>query len=177
MRPLLYTGIFGIAALSCTGVVEAPDEGSGHSTGVAVCSRNAFWKDADKGSELMRPGGKCNECHNADKTMKAPNYSIAGTVYPTSHEPDDCNGVNGSPDVKDIQIVITDGQGRTLPAIPVNSAGNFYQALPVIPPFKVKVVSKDKENKMVASPPHGDCNKCHTQMGAEGAPGRIVVPQ
>jgi hypothetical protein len=164
--------------MGCTGIVEAPDEGEGTSTGVAICSSNVYWKDLDKGSELMRPGGKCNNCH--DKTPTAPNFTVAGTVYPTSHEPDECNGVGstmldgGKPEVA---IVITDREGRTLPPIPVNSVGNFKYEVEVLKPFNVKVVrANGKENKMMMQAPHGDCNLCHTQTGAEGAPGRVVAP-
>jgi hypothetical protein len=161
---------------ACTGLVEAPDEGAGASTSVAVCSSNVYWKDLDKGSELMRPGGKCNNCH--DKDTRSPNYAVAGTVYPTLHEPDECNGVGGAMSeagVAEVAVVITDSSGRQLPPIAVNKVGNFY-LVDVLKPFNVKVVSKGKENKMVMQAPHGDCNACHTQTGAEGAPGRIMVP-
>jgi hypothetical protein len=177
MRSILYTGGLLMAMTACTGIVEAPDEGAGSSTGVAVCSSNVYWKDLDKGSELMHPGGKCNNCHNKNPT--SPNFTVAGTVYPTSHEPDECNGVGsvmmdgGMPEVA---IVITDRTGRTLPPLAVNVVGNFTHQVEVLMPFNVKVVSHGKENKMVMQAPHGDCNSCHTQSGAEGAPGRITAP-
>ena len=178
MRPILYTGTLLIAMAACTGIVEAPDEGSG-STTAAQCTSATYWKDKDMGSEFMHPGGKCNECHN--KNMNAPNFTIAGTVYQTAHEPDECNGVNGSilleGGMNEVTVVITDGSGRSLPPLPVNSVGNFRHEVNVIPPFKVKVVKGGKENKMTASPPHGDCNLCHTQQGASLAPGRITIPQ
>jgi hypothetical protein len=181
MRPILYTVALLIAVGGCTGIVEAPDEGSGSSV-VAVCSSNAYWKDMDKGSELMHPGGKCKNCH--DKNPTSPDYKVAGTVYATSHEPDECNGVVGvvmDGGMLETAIVITDRTGRTLPGIAVNSVGNF-KLEEVLMPFNVKVVSKGKENKMVMQAPHGDCNACHTQagttteMGGPSAPGRIVVP-
>jgi len=179
-RPILYAGTLLIALGACTGIVEAPDEGSGATT-AAQCSSQTFWKDKDTGSEFMHPGGKCNECHDKNTNLNAPNLFIAGTVYQTFHEPDECNGVNGGTLVEagidDVTVVITDGSGRTLPAIPVNRVGNFQRVDQVIPPFKVKVVRGGKENRMTMSPPHGDCNACHTQMGANSAPGRIVVPQ
>jgi hypothetical protein len=58
IRPLLVTGTFFIAVAACSGVVEAPDEGAGDSTGVAICSSNVFWKDKELGSEAMSPGGR-----------------------------------------------------------------------------------------------------------------------
>ena len=178
MRPILYTGALLMMMTACTGIVEAPDEGAGSSTGVAVCSSNVYWKDMDKGSELMHPGGKCNNCHN--KNPKSPNFIIAGTVYPTSHEPDECNGVSGGVvmdgGMAEIAVVITDRTGRRLPEIPVNRVGNFTFPTEILMPFYVKVVSHGRENKMTMQAPHGDCNSCHTQTGAEGAPGRITAP-
>jgi hypothetical protein len=168
---------------SCTGIVEAPDEGSG-ATSVAVCSSNVYWKDKDEGSEFMHPGGKCNTCHNTNP--KSPNFVVAGTVYPTLHEPDECNGVVGGVvmdgGLPEIAVVITDRTGRTLPGIPVNKVGNFTFQSEILMPFNVKVVSKGKENKMVMQAPHGDCNACHTQSGdntqpgAQKAPGRVIAP-
>ena len=178
MRPILYTGTLFIALAACTGVVEAPDEGSDDST-VAVCSSAVYWKETDKASEAMNPGEKCTVCH--EKNVKAPLLPVNGTVYPTLHEPDNCNGVASTVDDKgmvDVQVIITDRTQRTLPAIPVNSVGNFIRTGdPILAPFWVKVVSKGKENKMVMQAPHGDCNVCHTQMGDQGAPGRVHVPQ
>jgi hypothetical protein len=179
IRPILYTGVLLMMGAACTGIVAAPDEGAGSSTGVAVCSSNVYWKELDKGSDLMHPGGKCNDCHNKDPMKKAPNYTVAGTVFPTPHEPDDCNGVVGRENdagLPEIAIVITDHSGRQMEPIRVNSVGNFQSAGQVIMPFNVKVVVNGKENKMVMQAPHGDCNACHTQTGAEGAPGRIFTP-
>jgi hypothetical protein len=178
MRRVLYTATLSMVGVAgCSGIVETPDEGPG-STGVAICSSNTFWKEGDKGSPFMRPGGKCNGCHDADVTKKAPDYAIAGTVYPTAHEPDDCNSIIGVGDtgISDVAIVIIDSTGRALPDIPVNSAGNFFHAVPVPAPYKVRVRSKGKESRMEMSPPTGDCNSCHTQQGANNAPGRIVIP-
>ena len=174
LSPILCTGTLFMIVAACSGVVDAPDESNG-TTDVALCTSQVYWKEGDKATEAMNPGGPCNACH--DKTPTAPNYTIAGTVYPTSHEPDNCHGVNGGmSNMPDVTVVITDKSGRTLPPIPVNSAGNFKLETEVVKPFWVKVVSKGKENKMTMQAPHGDCNACHTQKGAEGAPGRVVAP-
>ena len=164
---------------ACSGVVEAPDEGAGGSTEVAVCSSNVFWKDQDmqKPTDAMNPGLACNACHL--KTPTAPLYSVAGTVYPTLKEPDNCNGANGGmSNMPDYTIVVTDKSGRSLPAIPVNSVGNFKLETEVVKPFWVKVVNtKTKaEKKMMAQTDNGDCNSCHTQNGAQSAPGRVTAP-
>ena len=49
MRPTLYTGTLLIAIAACTGIVEAPDEGSGATT-AAQCTSATYWKDKDMGS-------------------------------------------------------------------------------------------------------------------------------
>jgi hypothetical protein len=110
-------------------------------------------------------------CHS--NSPDAPRLTLGGTVYPTSHEPDDCNGVKGT---SGIAIVITDGMGNQLPAIPVNDVGNFRYEGRIAAPFHVKVVARGKENAMSDSPANGECNSCHTRNGANSAPGRILAP-
>src|SRR5689334_22499691 len=92
MRSVLYTGAM-LMMVGCMGIVESPDEGPGSSS-AAQCTSQTYWKDMDKGSELMHPGGKCKTCH--DKNIKSPTYKVLGTVYPTQHEPDECNGAPSS---------------------------------------------------------------------------------
>ena len=43
-------------------------------------------------------------------------------------------------------------------------------------PYRAKVVVGGRERVMLTPQTNGDCNACHTQAGAEGAPGRIIVP-
>ena len=43
-------------------------------------------------------------------------------------------------------------------------------------PFRAKVVFAGKERSMGTAQSTGDCNSCHTATGANGAPGRIVLP-
>jgi hypothetical protein len=116
----------------------------------------------------MHPGGACITCHDQNN---APAFSIAGTVYPTAHEPDDCNGGGTA----GAQIVITDAKG-VVTKIAVNSVGNFYSQSNIALPFRAKVVVGTKERAMVATQKSGDCNSCHTEKGDSSAPGRIVLP-
>ena len=51
-----------------------------------------MWTGGNRGSADMNPGRACITCHS---TMNGPSLTIAGTVYPTAHEPDLCNGANG----------------------------------------------------------------------------------
>jgi hypothetical protein len=43
-------------------------------------------------------------------------------------------------------------------------------------PYKAKVTYMGRERAMVAAQTSGDCNSCHTQNGANSAPGRILLP-
>jgi hypothetical protein len=119
---------------------------------------------------LMRPGDTCVSCH-ATSGGEAPLLSIGGTVYPSAHEPTDCNGVN----VSGATVVITDAKGKVL-ELQVNAAGNFYATAAITTPFHAKVVYQGVERSMSAAQTSGDCNACHTQSGTMSAPGRIMLP-
>jgi hypothetical protein len=109
----------------------------------------------------MRPGDACRACHST--------FTIGGTVYPTLHEPLNCNGKTG------VQVVITPASGTAV-TLTTNAAGNFYSTAKIATPYTAKVVSGGVERAMMASQTSGDCNSCHTQNGAQNAPGRIIVP-
>jgi hypothetical protein len=132
-----------------------------------VCTSGKTWSGGNDGSSSMRPGGACLTCH---AMRGGPAYKIAGTVYPSAHEPDDCDGVPGG-----ITVVVTGGDGTTT-SLPVNSVGNFYSRGSPVAPFHVKVTNGTKERAMTAAVTAGDCNTCHTEQGANGAPGRIMAP-
>lgn len=119
----------------------------------------------------MHPGGACIQCHSSGE---GPRYTIAGTVFHGAREQTDCNGANGA--TESLSVVVTDANGKKL-TLPVNDVGNFFTKDPVAFPFQAKVVSSSgKENVMTAAQSVGDCNTCHTQMGANAAPGRILAP-
>jgi mono/diheme cytochrome c family protein len=123
------------------------------------------------GSSLMFPGEACVSCH---KQNFGPLISIGGTVYPTGHESDDCKGVN----VSGAQVIVTDSNNKVV-TLNVNSAGNFYSTTSIKPPYTAKVTYQGRERDMtglVFAPTDGDCNKCHTADGTNGAPGRIMLP-
>jgi hypothetical protein len=104
--------------------------------------------------------------------MNGPSLTIAGTVYPTAHEPDLCNGANGS---NGARVVITGADGQTQTLTP-GASGNFNSRTAVKTPFKAKVTYMGRERAMASSQTSGDCNSCHTQNGANSAPGRILLP-
>jgi hypothetical protein len=61
-----------------------------------------------------------------------------------------------------------------------NSSGNFTlstaAATQLVFPVTVKVMINGKTREMIGAAPDGDCNRCHTEAGANGAPGRILAP-
>jgi len=118
----------------------------------------------------MNPGRACISCHAGEE--EAPRFTIAGTLYPTGHEPKLCNGVNGTTGAR---VVIVDAANRTVTLTP-NAAGNFTYTGAISTPYTAKVTYQGRERIMPVAQTSGDCNSCHTQTGANGAPGRITLP-
>jgi len=152
------------------------DAASGTATGIdgvpdaqPICTSASTWTKGDHGSSSMNPGRACLACH---ATMNGPPLTFAGTIYPTAHEPDLCNGADGSDGAR---VVLTGADGNTLTLTP-GAAGNFDSATILMMPFSAKVTYQGRTRAMTATQTSGDCNGCHTQSGANGAPGRIVLP-
>jgi mono/diheme cytochrome c family protein len=126
-----------------------------------------------EGDPRMHPGVACVSCHSVHD---GPRFAIGGTVYPSAHEPDDCNGLDGQ-GALETSVVITDATGRVL-TLAVNAVGNFHsdEADSIVMPIRAKVVQGGVERVMFGERMTGDCNSCHTQDGANGAPGRILTP-
>lgn len=137
-----------------------------------ICTSMKTWK-GDEGP-LMEPGKACITCHTQEVAQgeeDAPLYVLAGTVYPTGHEPDRCL----SPAAQGAVVEAKDADGKVV-TMNVNSAGNFFYKGPFKMPYTAKVIFDGKERAMSATQSSGDCNSCHTQNGANNAPGRIVLP-
>jgi hypothetical protein len=152
---------------SCTTPPPATDGGAPGGNITPVCTSGKT-NTASEGSN-MRPGEPCITCHTK---RGGPAFTIAGTVYPTAHEPNDCVGVAGGGTTN---VVVTDNAGKVI-NIPVNNNGNFQYNGAVAVPFHVKVVNGAKERAMAGTLTAGDCNTCHTVTGANGAPGRVMAP-
>jgi cytochrome c553 len=135
-----------------------------------VCTSNKTWTGGNRESPLMNPGAACIDCHASGG--EGPQFSIAGTLYPTVHEPDLCDGADGA---NGATVVITGADGKSLTLSP-NTAGNFYSETRVALPYQAKVVYMGRERAMTDAQTSGDCNACHTQAGTNNAPGRIVLP-
>jgi len=140
-----------------------------------TCSSNTRWTRGDAESPLMHPGGACIDCHSSGEG-EGPVFALAGTVFPTAHEPSDCNGVDGT--LEDVKVVILDANDKTY-TLDVNAAGNFFyesRGAAVALPYRAKVVRGALERLMPSAQMDGDCNICHTESGAQDAPGRIMAP-
>jgi hypothetical protein len=138
-----------------------------------TCTSKTTWTRGTNGSSSMEPGQACIGCH-ARSGGEAPTFAIAGTLYPTGHEPDNCNGASGS--TTGAKVVVTGSNGSSVSLTP-NGAGNFYSSSSLPGPYKAKVVNAaGVERVMSGTASTGDCNSCHTQNGANGAPGRITLP-
>jgi len=136
-----------------------------------VCTSDTYWTGGVLGGgPLMKPGAACIDCH---EDGNAPRLLVAGTVYPTVREPDDCNGAAG------VTVEITDANGDVL-TMTTNAAGNFHRRRQAgqafAGPATAKVIANGVERTMLLPVFSGDCNSCHTEEGLAGAPGRIVVP-
>jgi mono/diheme cytochrome c family protein len=156
-----------------TGIVLPPPPGPDPFAAGAICTSKTTANGGE--SATMAPGQACINCHRSgggEEESEAPIFSIAGTLYPTGHEPNNCNGMNGTSGAR---IVITGADGTVLTLAP-NSAGNFTSQARVRAPFRAKVTYQGRERLMIATQTSGDCNACHTQNGASMAPGRIVLP-
>jgi hypothetical protein len=136
-------------------------DGTGGSPPTQICTSGVYWSGLP--GPTMDPGDTCQSCHST--------FQIAGTVYPTAHEPTGCIGAAGT----GLSVVITGLDGR-VQTLPVNSSGTFYSTQKVVFPFHAKVVSPTGERDMTSSQSTGDCNYCHSPTGFDGAPGRIMLP-
>ena len=164
-----------VATGGATGAGGSVSQGQGGSvsqtkdplTAPATCTSKTNWTRGE--NPQMRPGEACITCH---ASSDGPTFSIAGTVYPSGHEPNDCNG---APATAGAVIVITDAQNKEY-RLNANAVGNFSMELPITPPYRAKLLAAGKERIMATQQTVGDCNSCHTQTGANGAPGRITLP-
>ena len=137
-----------------------------------VCSSGSMWLYGEDGGDLMHPGRACIACHLQSGDDGVPIFTIAGTVYPTAHEPNECVSTAAMA----ATVVITDADLHAV-SLGVNASGNFTYYQPgFVAPYTAKVVFEGRERLMSASQTNGDCNGCHTQDGAQGAPGRILLP-
>lgn len=140
------------------------------------CSSDRYWTLGEAESPRMHPGAACLACHAkvVGEDIQG-RFAIAGTVYPTAHEVDDCDGAPGP----ELKVVINAADGEEL-TLMVNESGNFMfdqlELGSVAFPIQAKVVRGSDVRAMATPQMTGDCNSCHTAAGQKGAPGRILAP-
>ena len=136
----------------------------------STCTSQMDW--SGPAGDLMDPGRACIACH-AKSNGAGPLFKIAGTLFPTAHEPDFCYGTGG---VDGAAVVVTGADGVSTTLTP-NEDGNFFiWNGQVALPYSARVTFMGRERVMVAKQTSGDCNGCHSQAGAMSAPGRILLP-
>jgi cytochrome c553 len=119
----------------------------------------------------MDPGQACIGCHAHNE---GPRFSLAGTVYPTGHEPNNC--IATEPASLGAIVIVTGANGQQI-TVPVSGSGNFSYGGSIALPYRAKVVDgQGHERAMAAAQTSGDCNACHTPSGANSAPGRVTMP-
>ncbi|CAN5754118.1 hypothetical protein BH11MYX3_BH11MYX3_38650 [soil metagenome] len=161
----------GMPAGSCDGVM--PPGGGGPVE--TICSSNQKWPLVWKEkSPDMNPGLPCRACHLAEKPSRA--FFFMGTAYPTLHEQDRC--FSRAPSGTRVEII--DANGAVALTMAVRAGGNFFSSnrdANLVLPFTARVISPSGAVSAMTTPQMtGDCNGCHTEQGASGAPGRILLP-
>ncbi len=161
-----------IAASYPQGSCNSPPDAATNPYGTPpTCTSNQMSYGGEDLGGSMHPGLPCIGCHASNGGGEAPVFRLAGTVYPTAHEYDECNstGATGA------TVVVTDHNGMVL-TLPLLGVGNFYSTTPLALPYTAKVVRNGVERAMGEPQTSGDCNSCHTLNGANNAPGRIMFP-
>jgi hypothetical protein len=165
-----------VALFVVAGLALAACQADGKFEGVpeSVCVSGKIWTYEDKDSPLMNPGRSCIGCHvENNDAAQAPFYTAAGTVMQDLHDGDDCAGA------PELTVILTDADGTEWP-MPGNSVGSFWLApdSPVAMPYTARIVDLAGNERVKQDPvSDGDCASCHTQDGANGAPGRLLPPE
>jgi mono/diheme cytochrome c family protein len=158
-----------LAALSAVAVLLTQACKGDETATVAAteCASTVKWIGGDEGSEHMHPGADCVECHT--RKGEGPKFAFAGTVFPDYKQADDCYGSDM------VEITLTGADGKVL-TLSSNEAGNFTSRDALALPYKASVTYQGRTRSMIAPQTNGACNSCHTQNGANDAPGRILLP-
>ena len=100
----------GMQKEACTMPIDAGTVATNPYDTPLKCTSGSTWTRGDHGSDVMHPGGACISCHSMGGD--GPAYAIAGTVFPSAHEPDDCNGASTSSSGA-LSVLITEANGKT----------------------------------------------------------------
>ncbi len=166
--PFILPLLLALAGTACGNGDEGGEDEVGDS-GAAndQCLSGTAWVGGNSESSRMHPGLDCLACH---ATNGVDEVTLAGTVYDGANELDDCYGVEG------VTIQITDSTNKVT-ELTSNAAGNFLLLdASITPPYTAKLLYEGRERAMVSMQTETSCNSCHTEMGANAAPGRILAP-
>jgi hypothetical protein len=111
------------------------------------------------GDEFMNPGDHCILCHDG---RAAPQFTLAGTVYPSSGAAAD-QGVSG------VTVRVRSTSGAVLKTLSSNRVGNFFMSDPLPGTVRVEIQQGATVRSMedpVQSPV--SCNACHRPGGETG---------
>jgi hypothetical protein len=178
VAPLEAWVMAGAPAGACGGSVDA-------GVPMLTCASARTWTQRYDGSPDMNPGMACRACH-AGQNFSGQNpqgqselgrqYWFAGTAFPGRNERDGC--LASAPSGVTIEILDADGGVRV--SMPVRTtSGNFYDTTIRTRPQWLPYTARVRRNGAVVSTMRtpqmsGDCNTCHTELGQQGAPGRIT---
>lgn len=168
---------YGALSASDVAIVEAWVTGGMQGGSCASPSVGVRCTSGNTGSRregpTMLPGDACIHCH-ADEG-EGPIFETAGTVYSTLREPTPCSGTSSSGG-DPITVELKDKNGKTFTAS-VNSAGNFMlEDSSFTPPYTARILAGTRVRVMKSAQMSGECNGCHAEPPAGGAPGRILAP-
>lgn len=156
----------GMPAGSCGAISAKPMQ--------TTCASGKFWDPNATATVQMNPGTACRTCHKTQASDY--NYFFMGTVFPAFYEKDLCM----SPPPAGAKVEILDETGKVTMTLTPNAAGNFMSSSVVagVPiPYTARLVANGLTRSMNGLQSDGDCNKCHTEQGTDGAPGRLVWPR
>ena len=124
----------------------------------------------DSESKRMHPGRDCSDCHR--QRGEGPRSTVAVTVFGALNDEDDCRGI------PDVVVDILDENGAVAFSVTTNDAGNFFsrQSLSGLGAYTAPVTDEGRTAEMTTPQTDGACNHCHTAVGVEDAPGRILLP-
>lgn len=167
---------------TCGDAVAPPAEEEDPGPAPTTCTSGLYWPgdfedgdwEVEEGNPNMNPGLPCRACH--EEKNQDDMYFFMGTVYPTLHEEDRCFSEVPS----GTRVEIIDAMGEVALSLSVRERGNFFsysREAEVALPFTARIVLPDGRTRSMSTPQMtGDCNGCHTEQGANGAPGRIMLP-
>ena len=147
-----------------------------------TCDSGIYWDAGhqptdmrDGGDVTMHPGSACLTCHYSEDVVGG-KFTAAGTVFSEYHVEDGC-----------VQRPITGGKvdilhldGGLAVSITVDKSGNFINRTALPAQYRARVTLGGKSREMAtvqtAESTGVECNSCHTAVGSQNAPGRIIWP-